>query len=168
MTQRIHKIKTNYSTGDYYGYYKKNYDKTLERKKYTSIVQDFNEGILNIIIEEGLVYRFPKSHFQLMVKKAKRKPYIKNGKLVNSVPPDWKRTNELWARDPEAKKKKIVVRYKNTHSSGFVFRLFCSKDNSKMRNKNLFKFKTSRKFQRALSARILDPDKDNFDAYLLY
>jgi hypothetical protein len=154
--------------GDYYNYYRKTYDKTLSRKLYSEITQAFNEGISNLIIEEGLTYTFPKLNFELMTKKAKRKPYIKNGKLVNSVPPDWKRTKELWARNEEAKEKKIVVRYNNAHSSGYVFRLFCSKANSKMRNKSLFKFKTSRKFQRTLSARILDPDKDNFDSYLLY
>lgn len=168
MMQRIHKIKTNYSVGDYYNYYRKTYDKGFDRKLYSKITKEFNTEIMKLIIEEGLIYTFPKLNFKILIKKAKRKAYLKDGKLVNSVPPDWKRTNALWEREPEAKKKKIVVRYNNSHSSGYVFRVFCDKSTSKLKNKTLFKFKTCRKFQRSLSARILDKNKDNFDSYLLY
>ena len=167
MMQRIHKHKKDYSMPDYYKYYCKNYDK-IERKLFNSIVTDFNEGIMNLIINEGVVYKFPKIFFELMIKKAKRKAYIKNGKLINSVPIDWKRTNELWEKDAEAKAKKIRVRYNNSHTSGYVFRIYCKKFKCKIKNRSLFKFKPSRKFQRSLSKRIKDPNQDNFDCYLLY
>lgn len=168
MMQRIHKIKTNYSVRDYYDYYRKTYDKEFDRGLYSKITKEFNSGVVDLIIEEGLIFTLPKLNFKILIKKTKRKAYIKKGKLVNSVPIDWKRTNALWERDQEAKDKKIRVRYNNSHSSGFVFRVSCDKSTSKLRNKTLFKFKTCRKFQRNLSARILDKDKDNFDAYLLY
>lgn len=165
--ERIHKAKRDYGLTDYYKFYRKRYNK-VDKATYNSLLSEFNEGILELIIEEGLTYQMPYLYLELIIKKDKRKPKIVNGKLHNNVPVDWKATKELWDKDPEAREKKIRVRFKNSHTSGYVFRIFCKKFKCKLRNRSLYKFKPSRKFQRSLSARINDPDKDNFDAFLLY
>lgn len=168
--ERIHKLKGDYGIGDYYKYYKKKYDHddTISRQTYNKILTDFNAGIIDLVIEQHLIFYIPFLGLEIFIKKDKRKPKIVNGKLVNNVPINWKATTDLWGRDEEAKEKKVLVRYSNSHTSGYVFRIYCKKFKSRIRQKRLYKFKPSRKFQRALSARILDPNKDNFDAFLLY
>lgn len=164
--QRIHKNKTDYGISDYYKHYSK--INKIDKKLYSNIINDFNKGIVDLIIEENLIYYIPYLGFEIVIKKDKRKPKILNGKLVNNTPPDWKETNLLWSRDSEAKEKKLLVRYNNSHTSGYVFRIYCKKFKSNIKNRSLFKFKPNRMFQRNLSKRIKDPNKDNFDAFLLY
>jgi len=167
--QRIHKITSDFGINDYYKFYTANNpDNPISRKLYNEIITKYNEGIVNLIIEEGLVYSIPFLGFEILIRKDKRKPRIVDGKLINNVPIDWKTTNELWEKDKEAKEKKLLVHYNNSHTSGYVFRVYCKKFKSSIKNRSVFKFKPNRKFQRALSARIKDPDKDNFDAFLLY
>lgn len=164
---RQHRNKSDYGVPDYYKFYTKKYKK-ISKTKYNSIITDFNTAVYNLIIEDNLVYQLPFLGFEILIKKDKRKPKIKDGKLINNVPVDWKATNELWEKDEEAKKKKLLVRYNNSHTSNYVFRIYFKKFKSSLKNRSLYKFKPIRQFQRALAKRINDPDKDNYDAYLLY
>lgn len=166
MMQRIHKYKYDYGMKDYYTRYIKDNPK-ISKSLYNNIISDFNEGIRDLIINENLVYQFPYTSFELFVKKHKRKPRIVNGKLINSIPINWKATNELWEKDIEAKEKKILIRFTNYHTFGYVFRILISKGKSRVKNKSLYKFKNNRKLQRELSKRILDQDKDPYDAFVI-
>jgi len=165
--ERIHKLKADYSNTDYHKFYVKKYG-DITAKTYNNIISEFNSGISELIIEENLIFYIPFLGLEIFIKKDKRKPRLSNGKLINNIPIDWKATNELWNNDEEAKQKKLLVRYNNSHTSGYVFRIYCKKFKSKLKYKTLYKFKPSRLFQRALSSRIKDTNKDNFDAFLLY
>ena len=151
---------------DYYTKYIKDNSK-IPKSLYNNIISDFNEGIRDLIINEGLTYKFPYTNFQIFIKKHKRRPKLVNGKLINSIPINWKATNQLWEKDKEAKEKKILIRYTNYHTFGYVFRILFKKFNSNIRNKSLYKFKNNRKLQRELSKRILDNDKDPYDAFAI-
>lgn len=165
---RIHKIKSDFGINDFYKFYQKNYGVVKDKVKYRDILKEFNDEIINLIIEETVTYKLPYLGFEITIRKDKRKPKIKNGKLVNNIPPNWKATNELWERDADAKAKKIIVRHNNYHTSGYVFRVYCKKFKSNLRYKNLYKFKANRNFTRRLSKRLLDQDKDNLNSFLLY
>ena len=91
-----------------------------------------------------------------------------NGKLVNTAPVDWVVTNKLWNEDEEAREKKLLVRFSNSHTSKFIFRVFFKKYYLSFLNKKYYSFKTSRGFQRLLAKRIKDEDKEQYDSYLLY
>jgi hypothetical protein len=151
---------------DYYKQYIKENPK-ISKTLYNNIISDFNEGIRDLIINEGLTYQFPYTNFQLFIKKHKRRPRIVNGKLINSIPINWKATKELWEKDEEAKEKKILIRFTNYHTFGYVFRILFKKFYSNVKNKSLYKFKNNRKLQRELSKRILDNTKDPYDAFLI-
>jgi len=169
MSERIHKNKSDYGMPDYYKFYTEVLGgKELSKKLFNQIITDYNCGVTELIIEENLTFYIPYLGFEILIKKDKRKPKIVNGKLINNVPIDWKATNALWDKDKEAREKKLLVRYNNSHTSGYVFRIYCKKFKGNIKNKNLFKFKPNRKFQRDLSKRIKDPNKDNFDAFLLF
>ena len=121
-----------------------------------------------MIINEGMDYSIPHLMFEITIRKNKRKPRIVDGKLIHNIPIDWKATNELWKENPEAKKKKLLVRYNNSHTSGYVYMIYMKKFKAKVKKKVFYKFLPNRTFKRNLSKRIKDFDKDNFDAFLLY
>lgn len=152
----------------FYKYYKKNCKNPVSSVLFNKIITDYNKGIVNLIINESMDYTIPYLNFEITIRKYKKKLKIVNGKLINNVPPDWKATKELWAKDPEAKEKKLVIRLNNSHTSGYVFRIYLKKFKSTTKNKNVYKFLPNRDFKRNLSKRIKDTNKDNFDAFLLF
>lgn len=164
---RKHKIKTDFSMPDYFKFYKEKYGVVESKGLYNNIITDFNNQLQDLIIEEGLIYKMPYLNLELLLKKEKRKPRIVDGKLINNLPIDWKKTNELWAKDEEAKEKKLLIRINNSHTSGFIFRIYCKKFKCTLKNRGLYKFRTIREFGRKLGRAIFHPDKI-IDAYLLY
>jgi hypothetical protein len=166
--RRLHEAKSDFGIQDYYKFFNNKYKVGVNKQTYKKIINDFNQQMINLIIEENLIYRLPYINMEVVIKKDKRKPKIKDGKVINNAPVNWKVTNELWENDEEAKEKKIFVRHSNYHTSGYVFRIYCKKFKCKLKYRSLYKFKPNRKFTRQLSARLLDENKDNLDAYLLY
>lgn len=163
------KIKTDYSIKDYFKYFKKNNeDLDISYKTYTSVINQFNKELINLIIEDNLEYTIPYIGSTLSIRKDKRVPKIVNGKLYNTTPVDWKATNELWDSDDEARDKKLLVRHLNYHTSKYVFRIYFKKYKLYFINKKLFSFKVSRNFQRSLSSRINDENKNKYESYLLF
>lgn len=162
------KIKSHYGMKDYYRHYKKNSDNPVDYTTYSEIISKYNRGIIDLMLNKSLEYRMPIINFLFTIRKDQRKPQIKDGVLYNNRPIDFKRTMELWAIDEEAKKNKVLLRFNNNHTSGYVFRIYCKKLESGVKNKKYYKFAPSREFKRALAARINDEDKPKFDCYLLY
>lgn len=167
MKSRNHKLKKSYGVLDFYNYYKNNTENPVDLKIYRKILDKYNKKIAQSILEEGLDFIMPYLNFEITIRKDKRKPSIKNGKVVNNTPVDPVATKKLWDKDEEAKNKKILVRYNNSHSSGYVFRIYCKKFRSNIKNKNLFKFRPVRDIKRKLAQLIKDPDI-KFDSFLLY
>lgn len=162
------KIKAHYGIKDYYKYFKDNNNIDISKSKYSEIISLFNKELTNLIIEDNVEYVLPYIGSSLAIKKDKRLPKIVNGKLYNTSPVDWVKTNELWANDEEAKEKKLLVRFLNTHTSKHVFRVYFKKNIHPLLNKRFYNFKTCRNFQRLLSSRINDEDKPKYDTFLLY
>lgn len=163
------KIKTHYGIFDYFKFFKiKHPEIVIDRVKYSDIVSEFNQGIIDLIIEENLEYDLPYIGSTLSIKQEKRVPRIVNGKLYNTVPVDWVATNNLWREDSDAYEKKLLVRYTNSHSSKYVFRIYFKKYKQVFLNKKYYYFKPTRTFQRLLSARIKDDNKEKYNAFLLY
>lgn len=163
------KIRTHYGMTDYYKYFKSEYPElSISKTLYHDVIKDFNSELMRLIIEENVDYRLPYIGSTISVRKVKRNPRISNGKLYNPTPINWVATNKLWSEDEEAKEKKILVRFLNTHTSGYVYRIYFKKYNLYYNNKKLYNFKTLRGFSRMLGNRINDEDKDKFNAYLLY
>ena len=163
------KVNTHYGMRDYYNYFKKN-NPTLDinRTLYSNVISDINNEIVDLIIEKNLNYVLPYLGSSLSIKKVKRIPKIKNNKLFNTAPIDWKTTNELWNSDEEAKEKKLLIRYTNSHTMKYVFRIYFKKYISSFINKQYYSFKPCRTFQRLLGKRINDDTKNRYDSYLLY
>jgi hypothetical protein len=163
------KIKTHYGMRDYFKFFKEeNPTIKLTAGQFSDIIQRFNLGVVNLIIEDNLNYKLPYLGASLAVKKDKRVPRIIDGKLYNPTPVDWQATNKLWDEDSEAKEKKLLVRYNNNHTSKYVFRINFKKYIYPFANKKYYNFQTCRTFARTLGERINDEDKDRYDTFLLY
>lgn len=162
------KIKVHYGMNDYYKYYCKDHKNPVSKIQFNKIITTFNEKIVDLIINENLEYTPVSLQMNLCIRKTKRVPKIKNGKLINTSPIDWKTTNQLWLDDKEAKDKKILIKFLNNHSSKNVFRIKLLKSGNSYLNKKLYRFKACRFFQRSLKTRIFDTTKDNFNCFNLY
>ncbi len=98
MTKRTGgKINTHYGMSDYYKAYCKREDvDRLSYSKYSSIIADFNTAIIDMVLNDSFEYMLPHLNLELTVRKNLRKPQIKDGKLHNNVPIDFKKTMDLW------------------------------------------------------------------------
>jgi hypothetical protein len=162
------KIKSHYGINDYFKFFKKDSEISIDKSTYSNIISDFNEELRDLIIEDNFEYILPYLGASLSIKKDKRVPKIVNGKLYNPTPVDWVATNKLWSEDDESREKKLLVRYNNNHTSKYVFRIYFKKHIHPFINKKFYNFESGRKFQRLLSARIKDETKDRYDTFLLY
>lgn len=162
------RIKKDYGMSDYYKYYSNNSDKPVSSIKFNKIISEFNQEIVNLIISENLEYRPTKLQITFCIRKIKKTPRIKNGKLINTSPIDWKSTKELWLNNSEAAEKKMLIRFLNNHTFKYVFRIKGLKHGPTYKNKMNYKYKPARSFQRLLAKRILNTELENFEAYKLY
>lgn len=162
------KVKKDYGMDDYYKYYCNTSKNPVSKKVFNKVVSEFNKEIVNLIIEESLEFTPVMLNFTFCIRKYKRVPNIKGGKLYNTNNINWKATNELWENEPEAKEKKLFIKFNNNHSSKFMFRIKALKNGREFKNRKFFRFKACRSFQRTLAKRILDENKDKFEAYKLF
>lgn len=162
------KIKTDYGIKDYYKFYKDKSKDPVDMKRFHKVISEFNKKIVDSIINEGLEFTPVASQICFTVRKLTKKIEIVNNKVVNKNPVDWKTTLQLWKDNDEAKKKKLIIKHLNNHTSKYIFRIKMIKCGYSYTNKKYYRFKPCRGFQRALAKRIFDPNKDNFQAYDLY
>lgn len=153
---------------DYYKYYNKNNSYKLSRKDFSYIVSEMNKEVQSFILNEASEFLLPHRLGAITVRKSKRKVKFINGKAVNTNPPNWKKTLELWEADPEAKEKKILIKHSNLHTSGYVFKIMYARSLANFKNKSFYCFSPARQFKRNLTVRINDYTKDKFDSPKIY
>jgi translation initiation factor 1 (eIF-1/SUI1) len=162
------KISVDYGMPNYYKYYTTISENPVSNVKFNKIVTEFNAKIVDLLVNDGLEFAPATLGIVFCIRKSKRIPRIKDGKLINTNPVDWKTTKELWDSDEESKLKKIRIRFLNNHTSKYVFRIKALKAGKLYKNKRFYRFKACRSFQRNLAKRILDTNQDNFEAFELY
>lgn len=161
-------IKSHFIMRDYYNFYKKNYIEPVERSKYSKVISEINSLVIDGILNDSFDYKFPILGFTLNIRKNKRVPTIKDGKVYNNRPVDWISTKSLWENNAEAKEKKTLIRFINKNTFNYVFKIIINKTGINFKNKSKYKFRAARTFKRDLAKRIKDENKPKFDAFLLY
>jgi len=151
----LSKIKADFKSIDLYTYYQSLIEKgskyDVKRKLFTSILKDFNEIIYQKeIVLNSHEFNLPCRLGTLRIKQFKRNYKIDaNNKLISKLATDYKRTKELWLRNPEARKLKKLVFYENKHSDGYEFRCHWSKKKSNTPCKSFYQFipcRTNKRF----------------------
>ena len=168
------KIKVNIGMGDFYKYYclatfkeSKGGKNTVHHKSvyniprslYGKVIEFFHSNIVDEIMLDNFEYKIPSRLGTLTIRK--RKPKLRfddNGKLINTMPIDWKATRELWDEDEECKKQKKLVRHLNEHTNGYVPFWNYSVNTATFKNKSVYKFKPTRTIKRQLSKILKDPN----------
>lgn len=167
QTRSSKKIPAHYGMNEYYSYFcKKNPNLNISRAKFNKVITEYNKLLGESLIED-LTIRLPFRLGKIEILKQLRKRYLNDdGKLINTNPVNWKKTNELWELDEEAKNKKILIRFDNRHTGGYVFRIFYNKSNAIYKNKRLYFFQPIRTLKRSISTRINDYSKSKYDTFI--
>lgn len=165
-TRSSKSIPAHYGMSDYYRYFCKMYPELdIDKKVFNKIITEYNKEICNIILED-LEIQLPHRLGKLELLKQKRGVYVNDeGKVINTNPVDWKKTNHLWENNQEAKDKKILIRHTNKHTGGYVFSINYNKKNAIFKNKSVYFFKAVRDLARGINERIMDYSKPKYDTY---
>lgn len=170
------KLQVDYGLPDYYKFYKSRYmdvDRSavglsqkqydVSRKEYHAIICEFNLEIRRLIVDEAYDFRMPFNIGIIGLRKYKPNIKIIDGKIVtNNFPINPRETRKLWDSNPEAKEKKMYVRYTNKHSDGYVFTIHHFRNSAKFKNKTFYRFEFLRHFQREVSNRAKEKSIDAF------
>lgn len=162
--KRLHRIKADYGTADYYRFYKnKNKKEAVSRAIYGEIVREFNDHVRDRISSKGAEYIMPFRLGKIELRKLKTEVKLdEKGNIINMLPVNWKETRELWAENPQAKEKGIKIRFTNEHTEGYTFRIFYKKSKANYKNKSIYKLKFNRGMKRNLSKSIFQGRIDAF------
>jgi hypothetical protein len=149
------KIKADYKVKDLYEFYISKIDKksiyNVKKTVYNNILKDFLETLYQQkIVLNNYEFTIPCRLGTLRIKQFKRRYKIdENNKLISKLACNYKATKELWARNPEAKKKKKLIFHENRHSDGYEFRCHWSKKKSNTPCKSFYQFipcRTNKRF----------------------
>lgn len=169
--KQFNKIKIDYGNCNYYRFYKSRYINTnpklynVSSKLYLQILSEFNEMLVQVMLDENIDYKLPYNLGTIGIRKYKPKFKTENGKIIaNKLPIDPIETRKLWESNPDAKARKIYVRFNNKHSEGFVFKLYWAKSKALFKNKTIYTMSFKRSFKRMLAQRIKEK---SIDAYIL-
>lgn len=163
MQTRVHKIKCDFGITDYYKFYKSISKDPVIASMYKDILREYLDSIRDLISKKGYIYRFPQRMGRIEIRKTKKEVKIgKNGEIINKLPINWKKTNELWAENEIAKEKKIKIRYTNEHTNGYVFRPVYMKNTANYKNKSIYKMSINREMRRNTAGPIMSKALDAF------
>tara|TARA_R110000803_G_scaffold49695_1_gene103403 strand:- start:1126 stop:1626 length:501 start_codon:yes stop_codon:yes gene_type:complete len=156
------KNKVDYGRPDIYKFYKKDgNDLLVSQSLHAKVLNSFNKKLSKIILEEAFEYIIPQRVGALRIKKYKPRLIDNEGNLIKkNLKPDWKATNELWARDEKAKENKTRVYHTNKHSDGYEYKWHFSNYRSNCVNKSAYCFLPSRTNKRGITALVTD---ENFE-----
>lgn len=157
------RIGPKYGINDYYNHYKLNCNKH-DKNTYKNIINSFFEILSKKIIHDNFEFKLPKRLGVIQLRKFKPTVKLKDGKIVKNFNPiDFKKTKDLWNRDEQAKKDKILVRHLNKHTKGFIFRIKYYYTSANYKNKKIYTFTAIRRIKKLITKAT---HENNIDAYL--
>ena len=150
----------------YYERYKKDYahkypQYVCSKKFYSKVFGHLMERVIEMLIYENKGLHFPYINGSLRILKEKPEPkFRKDGELINRPPVDYKKTKELWERDPEAKENKQKVYHTNEHTNGYVMKWYFTRDKMHHQYKPYYMFKISQLNKERLTEALLKHGKE--------
>lgn len=127
----------------------------LKEHEFYAIIRNTNLLLADNIVN-GETVVFPEQMGKLELRKHPQGVSFVNGKLKNTYPIDWKRTNQLWAEDEEERQKKTLLRYE----SPMVYRVRYCKEDATYENKTFYQFRLHQKLRKRLKENIINGKTD--------
>lgn len=134
-------------------------DKVINRQRNITIANDFNKAIMEKLFQGHTISLPGKLGLLQISGKKHRIRYNEDGNPI--LPIDWKATNDLWKRNPEAKESRKRVFHLNSHTDGVVYTFFWSKKQLILRFKSLYTLKMTRANNRMMS-KLIKSGKEYF------
>jgi hypothetical protein len=159
------KGKTNcdYSLKDLYKEYKKQVKNPVDYTTYVSVLKEYNDRIMKLIIYSNLSFKMPYRLGYLHGQKTKTKtlPDRSDDIIdVEKMPVDWDATLRYWGKTyPDKTKEEIKaikgkrkIRHLNLHTDGWRCRFYWDKIISNVKNQSYYIFKASRTNKERMSS----------------
>lgn len=156
-----HKVRNSYGVYDAFKYYRKNKPKDpeyiLSESQYFTIIRRVNLLLCEDLLA-GKDIHLPETMGYIEVRKTKLTLKEVNGKLKIPYPIDWHKTKILWEEDEEAKRDKILVRFR----TDTLYMIKYIKRAAVYKHKSFYDFKPNRTLKRTLAKQI---KQGNFDSF---
>lgn len=132
-----------------------NIGRPLKEHEFYVIIRSINK-LLAENIANGKEVVFPACMGRLELRKYPTGVKYVDGKLRNSYPIDWSRTNQLWAEDEEERQKHTLLRYE----SPLIYQVKYCKEDATYENKMFYQFKLHKKVRKKLQENIISGKTD--------
>ena len=163
IESRNHKIKCHFGLPDYFRFYKQTSKNPKGKAKFSSVLKDYLNANRNAVSNFGYIFVLPQRMGRVEIRKNKAEIKVgKDGVIINKLAINWKETKKLWEENPEAKEKKIKIRYTNEHTGGYVFRPRYMKNTANYKNKSIYRMKVNRAMSRNTENAIMSKRMDAF------
>ena len=131
-------VTNSYGVYDYFKYYRHNRprDKSyykMNEYQYYKLIRTVNEYLVDLLFKNARV-ELPNRLGELVIMNNEPRVYFKDGKLKTNRPINWDATIRLWFEDPEAEKKKTLIRWESDRILG----IFYKKNNAIYQNKTFY------------------------------
>lgn len=154
------KVRNSFGVYDAYKLMRKNHwyniGRPLKEKEFYAIIR----GVNNLLAEEilkGNTVKFPAWMGKLeLIKYEVGATFNKTGQLRITYPINWKETWDLWKKDEEAFKEKVLMRYETP----FVYRVRYCKREAKYANKMFYQFVLNQHLKKKLKKVINSGETD--------
>lgn len=156
-------VKGGYGLPDYYRAYKRG-GGVLERIAFSRIMKATNKAVVDEVVDSAESFTLPLGMGKIEFRKRKNKAFMTTKGLRSNSPVDWKKTMELWEKDPRAHRNKIKVKLSNMHTARYSYRIKCL--GRSFENREYFMMTYKRSLKRAFAERINTYDKPAIDAYI--
>lgn len=119
-TKKKFRISKSYNYRSFYRYFNSHKQESPYTSKYivnetvyTNIISTFNRYLMDEMLYNKRVIKFPFAMGKIYLNHYKAEPTLdENGNMKFNSPIDWSSTLKWWYECPEAKEKKLVLKYK--------------------------------------------------------
>lgn len=147
-------LKTDKNIRSGYKHYKATKEVATDEKNYVKINNMLNKFIIDKVFEGYDVILPARMGILNIVGTKKEIEFDEDGNP--KLPPDWKKTKELWENNPEAKKNRKRMFHTNEHTDGIVYKFFWSKQKMLVAYKSLFSLRMTRENKRRVWQEVLN------------
>lgn len=163
--EREFKFKNSYRLRDAFKWYRQHRPKdkkyVLTESQYGYIVNFINKRLVENFCK-GIPIIFPYKMGELyLYKQEVDLRFNDKGKLINTAPVDWNTTLKVWYDNPEAKEKKLLIKYESKE----IFKIRYTKRTARYINQSYVGFRPQRSFKMALHEALLNGKIDGFKKY---
>jgi hypothetical protein len=144
--------KTEINIRSSYTFYKKEIQTFIELKDFLIIANGYMKFLIQKVLE-GEEVTMPARLGSLFIQGTKKSLKF-TLKGIPMLPPNWRKTKELWEKNPEAKQTKKIVYCLNEETDGVVYKLHWSKNRVPIENKLYYNFILTRANKRAIHQNI--------------